>query len=57
MSRKLLISPSDKQLVEGFCQSLTTHSVAQMEQRWEMASVPGEDHCHRAAGRPLLSGV
>lgn len=41
------ISPSDKQLVdtfEAFCQSVATHSVAQIEQTWEMASVPGEDH-------------
>lgn len=53
----MLIAPSDKQLVEVFCQSVTTHSVAQVEQRWEVASVPGEDHCYRTAGHPLLSRV
>lgn len=53
----MLIFPSDKQLVEVLCQGLAAHSVAQMEQRREVAPVPGEDHFYWTAGRILLARI
>lgn len=40
-----------------FCQSVATHSVAQVEQGREVAPVPGEHHVDRAAGHRLHASV
>lgn len=48
-------SSADKQHVEVFCQSISAHSVAQVEQRWEVAPVPGEGHFYGTTGRLMLS--
>lgn len=48
---------TDKQLVEVSSRSLSTHSLAQVEQRREMAPVSGEDLVLWTAGNPLFSTV
>lgn len=50
-------SPADNQRVEVICQSVSTHSVAQVQQRWEVAPVLGEGHFYRTTGHLLLSWV